>query len=948
MYEKTTTDEWGKVCSMKGKSIITNSVKIVLCIFLLMVLVQGVRAAAPVAAFSGTPLSGTAPLPVQFTDASTGSPTGWAWFFGDETYTQAWTQQTASAGWTARSGHTSVAMPDGSIVLMGGYGGGIAYWSGGKAFLDKKNDVWRSTDNGATWTQMTANAGWVVREGHTSVAMPDGSIVLMGGSDSGNWGKNDVWRSTDNGATWTQMTANAGWTPRVRHSSVVMPDGSIVLMGGYDNSNIFRNDVWRSTDNGATWTQMTASSGWSGRYGPSSVAMPDGSIILIGGYAHGYANDLWRSTDNGATWAYMTQNAGWSVRYAHSSVVMPDGSIVLMGGSNIGGGMNDVWRSTDNGATWIQASTSAGWSVRSGQGSVAMPDGSIVLMGGSGNGYMNDTWQLMPVGSSAQNPSHSYTTGAIFNVSLQVYNAGGYTSTRKTGYVTVTAPPVANFVGTPNSGAAPLTVAFTDTSINTPTSWNWNFGDGSSSTEKNPAHTYISTGTYTVSLTTINSLGSNIFTRTNYINVAVIPVTNFAGTPTSGTVPLTVAFTDSSTNTPTSWNWNFGDWSSSTLQNPSHTYTGTGTYTVSLTATNLAGSNAKTITNYITVTTASPIADFNGTPTSGTAPLTVQFTDNSTGSNFTAWNWSFGDSTWFNTSTSSLRNPSHIYTTAGTYTANLIVFANASVSNTTSRTNYITVRSGPTPTTVPTTIPTSVPTTTITTVPTTVPTTTSTPTPTPTPSASPTLSFQPGTSTVSVGYTTTYTIMQDTATKGLSGYNITIALSNPSVGKIVGVTYPSWSSMTINSAMPAGSAWFQAVDLNGASGTTNIVLCTVTVRGDTVGTTTLAITSNKIEDRAGGQYTPTLTSAQFAVITSPVNPFPKPGGGYFPSPTDPNHDGKYEDLDGNGWIGFNDVLLLYKYMDAIGTGTYGPVSYFDFDGSGFIGFNDVVWLYNMT
>jgi len=190
--------------------------------------------------------------------------------------------------------------------------------------------------------------------------------------------------------------------------------------------------------------------------------------------------------------------------------------------------------------------------------------------------------------------------------------------------------------------------------------------------------------------------------------------------------------------------------------------------------------------------------------------------------------------------------------------------------------------------------------------------------------------------------------MQDTATKGLSGYNITIALSNPSIGKITGVTYPSWASMRLNSTIPAGSAWFQAVDLNGASGTTNIALCTVTVRGDTVGATTLAITSNKIEDRSGGQYSPTLTSAQFAVIVSPVNPFPKPGGGYFPSPTDPNHDGKYEDLDGNGWIGFNDVLLLYKYMDAIGTGAYGPVSYFDFDGSGFIGFNDVVWLYNMT
>ena len=58
------------------------------------------------------------------------------------------------------------------------------------------------------------------------------------------------------------MTANAGWSARQGHSSVVMPDGSIVLMGGYYTNpydeDINTNDVWRSTDKGATWKQMTA------------------------------------------------------------------------------------------------------------------------------------------------------------------------------------------------------------------------------------------------------------------------------------------------------------------------------------------------------------------------------------------------------------------------------------------------------------------------------------------------------------------------------------------------------------------------------------------------------------------------------------------------------------------------------------------------------------------
>jgi PKD repeat protein len=170
--------------------------------------------------------------------------------------------------------------------------------------------------------------------------------------------------------------------------------------------------------------------------------------------------------------------------------------------------------------------------------------------------------------------------------------------------------PVANFTGTPSSGTAPLTVAFTDSSTNTPTSWSWSFGDGSTSTSQNPSHTYTSAGTYTVALTATNSAGSSTFTRTNYITVSsggAAPVANFTGTPTSGTAPLTVTFTDSSTNTPTSWSWSFGDGITSTEKNPSHTYTGTGSYTVALTATNAAGSNIASRTNYITVTSSSTV-----------------------------------------------------------------------------------------------------------------------------------------------------------------------------------------------------------------------------------------------------------------------------------------------------------------------------------------------------
>jgi len=82
----------------------------------------------------------------------------------------------------------------------------------------------------------------------------------------------------------------------------------------------------------------------------------------------------------------------------------------------------------------------------------------------------------------------------------------------------------------------------------------------------------------------------------------VAPTAAFSGTPTSGTTPLSVTFSDASAGQPTSWSWTFGDGGNSTAQNPSHTYTTAGTYTVAMTATNAQGSDTMTKNGYITAT----------------------------------------------------------------------------------------------------------------------------------------------------------------------------------------------------------------------------------------------------------------------------------------------------------------------------------------------------------
>ncbi|KAF5047793.1 PKD domain protein [anaerobic digester metagenome] len=101
-------------------------------------------------------------------------------------------------------------------------------------------------------------------------------------------------------------------------------------------------------------------------------------------------------------------------------------------------------------------------------------------------------------------------------------NSAGTVYGADTAFSTETAPtlPTANFTANVTSGIAPLAVRFTDTSTGDPTSWSWTFGDGATSTEQHLVHTYTVSGTYTVSLTVMNSAGSDTMIRAGYIKVS--------------------------------------------------------------------------------------------------------------------------------------------------------------------------------------------------------------------------------------------------------------------------------------------------------------------------------------------------------------------------------------------------------------------------------------------
>ena len=143
-------------------------------------------------------------------------------------------------------------------------------------------------------------------------------------------------------------------------------------------------------------------------------------------------------------------------------------------------------------------------------------------------------------------------------------------------------------------------------------------------------------------------------------------VADFTVDPPGGDAPLTVQFTDLSSARPTAWDWDFGEGGVSTDPDPSHVYTTAGAYTVTLTVFDAAGSDTTTRVAYITTATP-PTAAFSAAPTEGIMPLTVDFTDGSTG-DIDSWEWDFDDG-----HTSTQQDPSNEYPDPGVYTVSLTV-----------------------------------------------------------------------------------------------------------------------------------------------------------------------------------------------------------------------------------------------------------------------------------
>jgi PGF-pre-PGF domain-containing protein len=290
-----------------------------------------------------------------------------------------------------------------------------------------------------------------------------------------------------------------------------------------------------------------------------------------------------------------------------------------------------------------------------------------------------------------------YTTDTICNYEINIYTDPGFDSPLSqvnpvsskngvfttAGYHTVT---LDSGVQLNPSQRFSVVLNLTNSNYYSPIAVEKPIPDFSDKAIANASESYISPDGTTWEDLTIKNPNSNVcikaFTDPG-IPAISLPISNFSETPTMGTAPLSVAFTDTSTGSPTAWNWDFGDGANSTEQNPTHTYSVVGTYTVNLTVSNANGKNSKFATITVFEQSVLPVANFISNVTSGNAPLSVQFADLSM--NTIAWNWDFGDG-----AISSEQNPMHTYSAEGIYNINLIV---SNANGTASKTGSIAVSS---------------------------------------------------------------------------------------------------------------------------------------------------------------------------------------------------------------------------------------------------------------
>jgi PKD repeat protein len=533
----------------------------------------------------------------------------------------------------------------------------------------------------------------------------DRTIVLFGGQDNAGF-LNDTW--TFSAGKWSRQVPTT--VPPARNDAPIVYDpvlGSVLLIAGHGNVQAL-GDMWAFSH--GNWSEVLPSVPFNYRWGyGAAFDVNDNEVLLYGGTnttSLGVAyQDTWiyhvppfsasaavnaTKGDAGEPFAFSANATSGSAPY-NFSWVFGDGTHQF--GANVthafpsgGNYLVKVFVNDSNNHSLLREInvTVAG---KLAAHPSAAPDpalvGETVLFDANasgGTGPLNYTWDFGD-GSSSHfaSPTHSYQHPGNYTVQLVVGDSAGIRVMQSMVVQAVSGPFSAFASATPTVGNAPLTVSFNSSLEGgiLPYSELWSFGDGTSSVQANPVHTYNSSGTFLTKLFASDGNGAQVV---RYINVTVLGSQPLSVTATessqTGTVPLEVAFTGlatGGTGAGYQYLWNFGDGSTGQGPKANHTYTAPGIFTPTVSVSDSQGNYAESTLQAITI--AQPSAppslsvQASAVPETGVPPVSVPFTSSVSGgvAPYT-YAWHFGDG-----GNSTLPDPVHTYDRFGAYNVTLWV-----------------------------------------------------------------------------------------------------------------------------------------------------------------------------------------------------------------------------------------------------------------------------------
>jgi len=559
------------------------------------------------AAFSATPVSGCAPLLVRFTDNSTGNPTSWNWDLGNGTVS---TQKNPVTTYTEAGVYTIK----------------LTVKSGNVSNTLTKNQYITVYDKPVVDFSVNDSIDCIP---FTSI-FSDRSTVAIGSMTSWQW-------NFDDGSSSGAQNPSHLYTTAGNYNITLKATSS----GGCSSSlsklaYIKANDSLRPA---FTFT-------------PALKCNPP-ELIRFTNNSTGPGSLSYRWDFGDGTFSTLPSPS-------HNYITGGTYTLQLTVSNNIGCRKTLVYRDTLR--------------IRNVQTRIGGPD---TVCTNTATNYVNATvptalssrWTFSD-GGTAPGPSISkswQTPGNYFIKLVSNFNTCSDSTTKR---VTVVGVPPFNFSCNDTFGCrTPFTINFNDLSSGT-VNWKWTFGDGDSSFQQNPSHTYLTEGIYTVRLLVTNSAGctGNVLKR-DFVRIHK-PKINFNTGDGGGCIPYIFQPVPSVTAPDgiTGYLWNFGNGTTSTVQYPSAVYADSGTYTVSLTVSSVNGCIDSSVVTAAVRTGNKPVVNFTGSPLSGCPETIVQFTDLSHPAD--AWAWSFGDGS------SDKQNPTHRFRDSGYHYVRLIVTNN--------------------------------------------------------------------------------------------------------------------------------------------------------------------------------------------------------------------------------------------------------------------------------